>query len=148
MRRSAKTALAAAVLAAPAAAAASDTVSYTYDALGRVTDVATAGGPNDGSAAATRSDPAGNRTSYGVAGAGPAGSASASPSSSSGDLMTGRGDEGAGEDTVAEDPVAEEIPAPAVEPPPAGGIPDESEPVVEIEGPGQVDAAGAAGAGR
>ena len=131
MTRGTMAALAAASWAVPAAAAASDTASYTYDALGRVTDIATTGGPNDGEAAATRYDPAGNRTSYGVSGAGPAGFAADSQTSSSGELTTGLQEVMAG---LAEDG-AGEVPATRVEPPPPGGIPDESEPVVEIDVP-------------
>jgi hypothetical protein len=123
----------AAAVAAHAAAPASETVTYTYDALGRITDVATTGGRNDGSAAATRYDPAGNRSSYTHSGAGVAAPASAEHSSSSGEVIIGLEEEGP----------AQEAPAAAVvEPPPPGGIPDESEPVVEIEPP-EGDAAGA-----
>ena len=61
-------------LTVPAAAPAAETVTYVYDALGRLVAVSTAGGPNDGLAVSTDYDPAGNRASYGVAGAGAAGS--------------------------------------------------------------------------
>lgn len=138
MRDLEKAAFAAAALVIPAAVAASDTVNYTYDALGRVTDVSTTGGPNDSSAAATRYDPAGNRTSYSVSGAGAAGLASAPLSAPSDEIMTDLEEEGA----------AEEVPAALVEPPPPGGIPDESEPVVEIGAPEDGGTADAAGADR
>jgi RHS Repeat len=142
MRRAEKWLLVGAVLAAPAAAAAGETVTYSYDALGRLTDVAVEGGANAGSAAATRYDPAGNRTSYGVSGAGASGLAPASQASSSRETTTGRNEMAAGLDEP--DGVGEISPA-LVEPPPPGGIPDESEPVVEIENP---DAGAAAASGR
>src|SRR4051812_28604292 len=47
---------------------ASDTVSYTYDALGRLVAVSTSGGVNNGISVATGYDPAGNRSSYNVSG--------------------------------------------------------------------------------
>jgi YD repeat-containing protein len=47
-------------------ASASETITYTYDALGRVTAVARNGGPNSGVPTATSYDPAGNRTNYTV----------------------------------------------------------------------------------
>ena len=134
MKRSAKAALAAMMLAWPAAAAASDTVEYTYDALGRINDVATTGGPNDGAAAATRYDPAGNRTSYSHEGTGPA---PGSQSSAAGDeVVTG----------LEEEDIPADVPPALVEPPPPGGIPDESEPIVELPAP--EGAAGAQGGDR
>jgi hypothetical protein len=54
-------------VAAPARAA--ETVSYTYDALGRITASTTSGGPNSGMATGTTFDAAGNRASYTVTGA-------------------------------------------------------------------------------
>ncbi len=48
------------VLAAPAAA--SETVTYNYDALGRLLGAAHVDGPNDGAGSAYAYDPAGNRT--------------------------------------------------------------------------------------
>lgn len=45
---------------------ASETVTYTYDELGRLVAVATSGGPNDALAVSTTYDPAGNRTNYAV----------------------------------------------------------------------------------
>jgi hypothetical protein len=51
--------IAASAVAAPAQAA--ETVSYTYDALGRLTATTTSGGPNAGMATGTGYDPAGNR---------------------------------------------------------------------------------------
>ena len=58
---------AAGALAAGGAAQASETVTYTYDALGRLIAVSTSGGPNNGQAVGTCYDPAGNRTTYSVA---------------------------------------------------------------------------------
>jgi hypothetical protein len=127
MRRPARWLSAGAVLAAPAAAAASDTVSYSYDALGRLVAIATVGGPNDSMAVSTGYDPAGNRASYGVSGAGASGAAPASLSSPPAGVASGLDEER---------PAAEAPAAAAVEPPPPGGIPDESEPAVEIELPG------------
>lgn len=49
-------------------AQASETVTYTYDALGRLTASTTSGGPNGGVSAGTSFDPAGNRTGYNVSG--------------------------------------------------------------------------------
>jgi hypothetical protein len=48
------------------AADAAETVSYTYDALGRLTNTAISGGPNNTIGTATCFDPAGNRTRYTV----------------------------------------------------------------------------------
>lgn len=59
------------VLFMPSIAAAADTVTYTYDALGRLVAVSNTGGPNDGVDSAIAYDPAGNRTSYGVTGVKP-----------------------------------------------------------------------------
>ena len=126
MRWPARWLSAGAVLAAPAAAAASDTVSYTYDALGRLVAVATVGGRNDGVAVSTGYDPAGNRASYGVSGTGASGAAPASLSSPPAGVASGLDEEG---------PAAEARSA-AVEPPPPGGIPDEPEPAVETGPPG------------
>lgn len=47
---------------------ASETVTYSYDALGRLVASSTSGGPNDGVATSTQFDPAGNRTNYSVTG--------------------------------------------------------------------------------
>lgn len=52
------------------AADASDTVTYTYDALGRLIAVSTSGGPNNGQAVSAGYDPAGNRSNYCLATAG------------------------------------------------------------------------------
>jgi YD repeat-containing protein len=60
-------ALAAAVLLTTAAQAA-ETISYTYDALGRVIKAQHVGGDNDGMVIDYKYDPAGNRTEYKVAG--------------------------------------------------------------------------------
>lgn len=63
-------ALAAAMVAA--AAAASETVSYSYDALGRLVRTSTTGGPNAGKNVGTNFDPAGNRCRHGPAATGTA----------------------------------------------------------------------------
>ncbi|MFA5966734.1 MAG: Ig-like domain-containing protein [Sphingomonas sp.] len=47
-------------------AAAQETTSYSYDALGRLVTTVRSGGPNNGVAMATCFDPAGNRTNYAV----------------------------------------------------------------------------------
>jgi hypothetical protein len=56
------------LLAGPACAA--ETVTYTYDALGRLTATTSSGIVNNGLSTSIAYDPAGNRTSYGVTGAG------------------------------------------------------------------------------
>ncbi len=62
--------LAAAALALlPTIASASETVTYSYDAKGRLTNVQHTGGPASGTAVAYAYDPADNRTSVTVAGA-------------------------------------------------------------------------------
>ena len=53
----------------PIAASAAETVSYSYDAKGRLTQVAHAGGPVDGQISTYRFDAADNRTQAEVAGA-------------------------------------------------------------------------------
>ena len=108
--------LAGSALAAPAAAAASETVTYTYDVFGRLTAVSTQGGPGDGTAVSTAYDPAGNRTSYGVAGAGPAGAAALTAPASGSTSDAPAPSEGATAQPAAGD-------APLV-----NGIPQEEEP--------------------
>ena len=61
---------AASVLAAAGTGRASETITYTFDALGRLVSATTTGGPNDALAVSTRYDPAGTRCSYYVSGAG------------------------------------------------------------------------------
>lgn len=51
------------------AAQANDTVTFTYDALGRLTTTSISGGPNSGVTTGTAFDPAGNRASHAVSGA-------------------------------------------------------------------------------
>jgi hypothetical protein len=51
-------------------ALAGETVTYSYDALGRLVEVSTKGGPNDGVSVGTGYDPAGNRCVYTVASGG------------------------------------------------------------------------------
>jgi YD repeat-containing protein len=53
-----------------AAAQASETISYTYDALGRLVAVGRAGTVNNGASAAYTYDPANNRTNVTVTGGG------------------------------------------------------------------------------
>jgi YD repeat-containing protein len=67
----ASAALASLVLAAahPGAAAAGETLTYSYDALGRLTGSTRTGGPNSGVATNTLYDPAGNRKAQAVGGA-------------------------------------------------------------------------------
>ena len=60
--------LVAALLAATSLSAA-ETVTYTYDALGRLVKVEHAGGSNSGMQQTTTFDPAGNRSNYTVTGA-------------------------------------------------------------------------------
>jgi YD repeat-containing protein len=72
-RRSARCAatLAVALLSGASIALASETSTYSYDALGRLTSAGRAGGPNSGTQVSTAFDPAGNRTGHG--GAAPSG---------------------------------------------------------------------------
>lgn len=49
-------------------ASAVETITYSYDALGRLTGSVTSGGPNSGVSTGTSFDPAGNRSSYSVTG--------------------------------------------------------------------------------
>ncbi len=110
MKRSRKAALVMTAFAVPAAAGASETVDYTYNSLGRLTDVSISGGPNGGAVAATRYDPAGNRRSYSVSGAGPASLAPASVSSSSleaADSLDG--------ESIVEEPASSDAPAPSLQ---------------------------------
>jgi hypothetical protein len=62
--------LAASVLAISVAVEASETISYQYDALGRLVSVTSAGSVNNGQATALTYDPAGNRSGYLVTGVG------------------------------------------------------------------------------
>lgn len=57
---------AAGALAAAGSAQASETVRYTYDALGRLVAVKSTGGPNEGVNVGTCYDRAGNRSTYTV----------------------------------------------------------------------------------
>ena len=63
----------------PGAALASETVTYTYDAKGRLTDVHHAGGPTAGAASAYRYDAADNRSHGSASGNGPATTVNSSP---------------------------------------------------------------------
>lgn len=54
-------------------ASAAETITYSYDALGRLTGSVTSGGPNSGVSTGTSFDPAGNRSSYSVTGSTAAG---------------------------------------------------------------------------
>ena len=55
-------------LIAPVVADAAETVTYTYDALGRLVATTTSGGPNNGVSTGISYDPAGNRSTYTVTG--------------------------------------------------------------------------------
>ena len=61
--------LAAALALLPTVASASETVTYSYDGKGRLTSVAHAGGPSNGTVATYAFDAADNRTSVMVSGA-------------------------------------------------------------------------------
>lgn len=63
-RRKLYASCAAAALLATGAAEATETVTYRYDALGRLVRTTIAGGPNDALGTATCFDPAGNRARY------------------------------------------------------------------------------------
>lgn len=56
------------VLALAGAAEAGETVTYSYDALGRLTATSTTGGANNGVATGIAYDPAGNRSSFTISG--------------------------------------------------------------------------------
>lgn len=129
MRRIDQVALAATALAVSAAATASETITYSYDALGRLVAVSTAGGPNDGTAASTLYDPAGNRTNYSVAGAGPAGLTA--PASGSTPEAPAPIEGAAAEEPGQEAPAADVIPS---EEEADAGEPDRSEEVGTPEG--------------
>lgn len=60
-----------AVLSMVAPLTASETTTYSYDALGRLVTVSVSGGPVGGTQTSTAFDPAGNRTSYAVTGVPP-----------------------------------------------------------------------------
>jgi hypothetical protein len=60
--------LAASALTNSVASQASETIVYTYDALGRLTATAGSGTVNDGDSSALTYDPAGNRKAYSVSG--------------------------------------------------------------------------------
>src|SRR3954470_18540503 len=62
--------LATSAVAFAAAAQASETTTYSYDALGRLVSAASSGTVNNGLATTIAYDPAGNRSCYGVTGAG------------------------------------------------------------------------------
>lgn len=64
-----KVVIALGAFAVASSASASETVTYSYDALGRLVGSVTAGGANSGISTGTSFDPAGNRTSYTVSGA-------------------------------------------------------------------------------
>jgi YD repeat-containing protein len=68
MRRNGYSRWACSVLALASAADAGETVSYSYDALGRLTAATSSGTVNDGVATSLAYDPAGNRSAYTVSG--------------------------------------------------------------------------------
>lgn len=53
---------------ASSAAKSAETVTYSYDALGRLVASTASGGPNSGVSTGATFDPAGNRTSYAISG--------------------------------------------------------------------------------
>jgi hypothetical protein len=71
MGRGAHFLLAGSTLAWAVAASASETTTYAYDALGRLTATSSSGTVNNGSATSVTYDPAGNRSGYTVTGAAP-----------------------------------------------------------------------------
>jgi hypothetical protein len=109
------------VAATPAVAAASETATYNYDALGRLIGVGTVGGPNDGMSVGTGYDPAGNRASYSVTGAGPAGLAAASASGPA--LGSAEAAEGSASEQPAPEATVREV-SPQEEQPVAAVVPD------------------------
>ncbi|HWT31293.1 MAG TPA: RHS repeat domain-containing protein [Propylenella sp.] len=125
MKRSQTLALAAAV-AIPGAAAASETATYSYDALGRLTAVTTSGGPNAGLAVSTGYDPAGNRSSYAVSGATP--TATAAPLSAADAQALFAGETSAIEDDPLSPAGASDEPEPEGEAPSAPEVPQAEAP--------------------
>lgn len=69
MRRGHKLLLAGSVAASAAAGQASETIVYSYDALGRLTATSSSGTVNSGISTSVGYDPAGNRSTYTVTGA-------------------------------------------------------------------------------
>lgn len=126
------TALVVASVAVPAAAPASETRDYTYDALGRLTAISVSGGPNGNMEVTTSYDPAGNRSNYSVDLDG--GLTAASTAVSPDGL-----DPAAGEPLPAdEDPVTTQLATPdpneTDEPAPAPAQPEEAAPAESPEG--------------
>lgn len=72
MKRAARLLLATSSFALAGAALGNETVTYSYDALGRLTATTSAGTVNNGVATGIAYDPAGNRSTYTVSGAGTA----------------------------------------------------------------------------
>ncbi|HEY0130861.1 MAG TPA: Calx-beta domain-containing protein [Allosphingosinicella sp.] len=68
MQRRCRYLLAGCVLALASAAIASETVTYSYDALGRLTAMTSSGSANNGVTTGIAYDPAGNRSAYNVSG--------------------------------------------------------------------------------
>lgn len=67
-RKIARAILAGMLLAGATSVSASETVTYTYDALGRLTNSASSGSVNNGVSTTINYDPAGNRSNYAVVG--------------------------------------------------------------------------------
>jgi YD repeat-containing protein len=125
---------AAAILAVASAAAASETTAYSYDALGRLVAVSTAGGPNGGMGVSTGYDRVGNRSNYSVTGMGSSPPPGALPS-------VGQSPSSLDDVEVTEGPVA---PSPPI----VNGIPQEEEPVPPEVPEGQPPPAETPGADR
>lgn len=107
-------------LAVASVAAATETSTYTYDALGRLTGVARSGGPNTGAQINTSFDANGNRLSHGVAGGAGAMAAPADPLLvQEPSLAPAVESAPAPSDEPALIPAEEPAPAPAEEPAPA-----------------------------
>lgn len=113
MKTKARITLALSALAAPASLPASETIIYTYDALGRLVNASTSGTVNNGLSASTSYDPAGNRASQSVTGgaggsgmalAPAAGAADAPPAGAGGGSARGELCQAAARGVVAEAP--------------------------------------------
>lgn len=82
MKTPSRTALALAALTASTALPASETITYTYDALGRLVNASTSGTVNNGLTTSTAYDPAGNRSSRTVSGGSGGGGMAMAPAAS------------------------------------------------------------------
>lgn len=106
-RKSARLFLATSLFALAAAASrASETTTYSYDALGRLTATSSSGTVNNGVATSVGYDPAGNRSSYSVTGAG-GGSGGSGGTGGTGGGGGGSGDPPAAVFSVGDSSIAE-----------------------------------------